>query len=43
MQMLSITKKFLVLYNEFVCYIGGSSGIEKKQCITSENTVCCYC
>ena len=26
-------------YNEFGCYIGGSSGIEKKQCITSENTV----
>ena len=32
--MLSITVKFLVKYNKFVCYIGGSSGIEKKQCDT---------
>ena len=34
MQMLCITLKFLVKYNEFVSYIDGSSGIEKKQCNT---------
>ena len=42
MQILSITLKFLVKYKEFVCYIGGSSGIEKKQCNTSQNTAWCY-
>ena len=30
MQILSVTYKFLVKYNEFGCYIGGSGGIEKK-------------